>query len=524
MFVQDIIKNNARKRSSAQALIFEDGAYLTWADLHQRSGAIAAVLRRVGVSPGDRVTVLAKNCLEMIEIYIACCRLGAVFSPMNYRFAVPEFEYVLADSRPVAVLAQASYADEVQALRGSPAAEGVRAWISFGGDMPGCRTLETELDSPGDVPEDHPSHDDDPNFMCYTGGTTGKAKGVLLSHRNMMAAATNFLFCNRVREDSTYLVAGALFHIALAAPVAYWLAGGRTVVMNFDAVRALDLMVRERVTNLVATGTILKMLVEEQERQPRSVNLRNLDTGGAPVSPAMAARARSAFQVSVAQIYGQTEATLVATYLGPEEYEAGVVEGSGSAAYARLHSVGRAAPTNIVAVMDDHLRPVPPGTVGEIAVRGDNVMVGYWNKPDLTAATLRDGWLLTGDLGRMDEEGYLYLVDRKKDMIITGGENVYTSEVELVLGDHPDVSECVVVGVPDETWGERVHAIAVLREGATPRVEDLQIFCRGRLAGYKVPKTLEFRKELPKLPTGKIAKGALRDESRVGIPHGVHGN
>ena len=195
-----------------------------------------------------------------------------------------------------------------------------------------------------------------------------------------------------------------------------------------------------------------------------------------------------------------------------------MTEGPGSAAYARLQSVGRAAPANIVAVVDDDLRPVSPGTVGEIAVMGDNVMVGYWNKPELTAATLRNGWLLTGDLGRMDEEGYLYLVDRKKDMIITGGENVYTSEVELVLGDHPDVSECVVVGVPDETWGERVHAIVVLRDGASPRVEDIQIFCRGRLAGYKVPKTLEFRKELPKLPTGKIAKGALRDEFRVAIP------
>ena len=327
MFVHDIIRNNARKRPFAQALIFEDGAYLTWAELHQRAGTTAAVLHGIGVSPGDRVAVLAKNCLEMIQIYIACCRLGAVFSPLNYRFALPELEYVLADSRPVAVLAQASYPNEMRALRAGPSAEGVRAWISFGGDIPGCRGLEAELEDPGEPPEDHQSRDDDPIFMCYTGGTTGKAKGVLLSHRNVMAAAMNFLFCNRVQEDSTYLVAGALFHIALAAPVAYWLAGGRTVVMNFDAARALDLIARERVTNLVATGTILKMLVDEQERRPRPVGLRNLDTGGAPVSPAMAARARSALRVSVAQIYGQTEATLVATYLGPEEYEAGVTKG-----------------------------------------------------------------------------------------------------------------------------------------------------------------------------------------------------
>jgi long-chain acyl-CoA synthetase len=470
------------------------------------------------------VAALSRNQLEMFELLVGCNRLGALFAPINYRFSVSEIAYVLADSRPVVVCVHGEYADAFAQLRGRPEATEVQAWIGFGAPIDGTQDLETLLAAQEPRAFDVTVAPDDPSWICYTGGTTGQSKGVILSHRNMLAAGANFAIAHRIDSDSVYMLVGAMFHIVLAVPVAYWLLGAPTVIMNFEAELAIDLMVRERVTNVIATGTILKMLVEALEAQPREgICLRTMDTGGAPVSASIARRARAAFGCEMAQIYGQTESTLMATYLWPHQYRAGLAEGADADAAALLASVGRHAPMNRVRIADDDGHTCETGVVGEVLVQGDNVMLGYWNKPELTAATLQDGWLRTGDLGWMAADGHVHLVDRKKDMIITGGENVYSSEVELVLAEHPDVSEAVVIGVPDEHWGERVHAIVVVRAGRVADLEALTSFCRERLSGYKVPKGIEVRDELPRLPTGKVAKGALRQTYWAGRERLVQG-
>jgi acyl-CoA synthetase (AMP-forming)/AMP-acid ligase II len=513
MLVHDIVADNARHRGDEEALIFEDGTRRTWRAFDEHSDRVAAVLDGMGVGRGDRVCALARNCLEMFDLLIACNRLGAIFAPINYRFSVPEIEYVLTDSAPVVFCGHSEFADAVGRLMGGGAGRGVRKWLSFGGSIEGTEDLEALMAAATLRPFAVDIDPDDPSWICYTGGTTGRSKGVLLSHRNLLAGATNFGICNRIDERSVYMLVGAMFHIVLAVPVAYWLVGARTVVMNFEPGRAIELMQREGVTNLIGTGTILKMLVEEMEARPREgTRLRNMDTGGAPVSAAIARRVIAAFGCTVAQIYGQTESTLMATYLWPEQYDAGLREGATADDFAALTSVGRRAPANLVGIFDDRGQSCPTGAVGEVCVRGETVMLGYWNKPELTAETIRDGWLRTGDLGWMDDRGQIHLVDRKKDMIITGGENVYSSEVELVLGDHPDVSECVVIGVPDAHWGERVHAILVPVQGRRADPGALAEFCRQRLSGYKVPKQFEIRESLPRMPTGKIAKGQLRRE------------
>ena len=525
MLIHDLVARNAWERPDGDAVVFEDGTRRSWKELETRSLGLGRALHDLGVRRGDRVALLARNCLESFDLFIACSHLGAIYAPINYRFAVPEIEYVLADSEPRVFVAAAEYADTVEQLRRKDAAAPIGAWVGFDGDVPGAESLEDLIAGAEGRPPAVELSADDPSWICYTGGTTGRSKGVLLSHRNMLAGAANFAITNRATEANTYLVAGALFHIALVVPLGYWLVGGRTVIMNFEPARALELMARERVTNLVATGTILKMLVEEMEARPRDdVHLINMDTGGAPVAARTAERAMKAFGCTLAQIYGQTESALMATYLTPEEYSAGVGEVADEEARALLNSTGRAAPLCEVRAMDGDGQLLPPDAVGEIVVRGDNVMLGYWNKPELNAEALAGDWLRTGDLGYVTPRGHVHLVDRKKDMIITGGENVYTSEVELTLAEHEDIAEGVVIGIPDDHWGERVHAIVVAREGHVVDENQVREFCRARLAGYKVPKGVEVRDGLPRLPTGKIAKGNLREEYWRGLERRVHGS
>jgi long-chain acyl-CoA synthetase len=524
MLTHDVVTHNAIFRADEEAMSFEDGSRRTWRELELRSRQIGAALQELGVGQGDRVCVLAFNCMEMLELLVGCNRIGAVFAPINYRFAVPEIEYVLADCRPTVVVAQGAFAESIGRVASSSAAEGVHAWLSFDGEVPGARELEALLT--GDpVLADVPVGPDDLSWICYTGGTTGESKGVMLSHRNNLAGANQFIVTSAITESSVYLVAGALFHIALLAPFAYWLMGGRVVIVNFVPGPTLDVMEREGVTHTVATGTILKMLVDEQELRPRAnVRVRHMITGGAPLSSAMVRRARAAFEgCAVAHAFGMTESAMLATFLYPEQFLEGWRDDAPPEVVQRLKSVGRQLPFCQVAVVDDDGARVPIGEVGEVVLKGDNVMVGYWNKPELTEQTLEDGWLRTGDLGRLDQSGHLYLVDRKKDMVITGGENVYTSEVEIALSEHPAVGDVIVFGVPDTHWGERLHAVVVLREGQAAEPEEMRGFCRERLSDYKVPKVIEVRDDLPRLPTGKIAKGKIRAEYWAGHEVRVHG-
>ena len=512
MLLHEICEFMARKQPDAEAIVHENGSRETWRALEAQAERTAAMLAERGIQKGDRVCFLGRNCLEVFHVLFACSKIGALYVPLNYRLALPEIVQVLEDCRPKVFLAHLEYADTLSSLKSDFDLESVELWLVAGIGASSERSLEAALLSVPPRRYFPAIQSDDPSWVCYTGGTTGRGKGVLLSHKNMIAGASNFIITCEIAATDVYLVAGALFHIALAVPFAYWLAGGKVVLTNFQPDTALGLIVREGVTQMVCTGTIFKMLIEAKERTPVETKLRLMFCGGAPVSPEIVNRASTAFRCRISQIYGQTECTLMATYLYSQDYAAAFAAPEGTPAAKRLHSVGRAAPMCLIAIVDDSMNELPAGQVGEIAVRGDPVMLAYANMPEQTAETLVNGWLRTGDLGYMDEDAYVYLVDRKKDMIITGGENVYSQEVELVLISHPAVSEAVVLGIPDDHWGERVIALVVPAAASKPDPEELRTFCRERLAGYKVPKRVEFREGFPRLPTGKIAKGDLRKE------------
>jgi long-chain acyl-CoA synthetase len=513
MLVHEIIEYNAAKLPGAVALVSENGQQ-TWREVDDLADCVANFLASAGVCRGDRVSVLSRNCIELIAILAAASKLGAVYAPLNYRLSPTELGRILDDCKPVILFVHVEFAGDpdIATLVGA----GTATVVEFDHSA-GHRQLSGICGDAPARPKAERGHDEDPLWICYTGGSTGRPKGVVLSHRNMTTSAQNFTLVNRIASDDAYLLAGPMYHVVLAVPIGYWLAGARTVIMNFDAARALDLMQRQGVTRMVATGTIFKMLVDEMSAHPREgLRLRNIDFGGAPIPVEMALRASDIFGCTVGQIYGQSEASVLSTYLPPEDYLSAQARPWDESAAARLRSVGKAAPCVLVGVMDARGELLPPGDrVGEIVVKGDTVMLGYWNQDDLTASTITNGWLRTGDLGRMDADGYVYLFDRIKDVIISGGENVYSSEVELALSAHPEVDEAVVIGKPDPHWGETVHAIVVPAKGCRPTPEELTEFCRDRIARYKVPRSFDFRYELPRLPTGKIAKHELRSPAPV---------
>lgn len=512
MLVHEIIEINARKTPGETAISDDRGGRLSWAQFNDTAEQMASAMAAAGVRSGDTVALLARNSCEFYVVYIAASKLGAAFAPINYRFAPAEMTAVLRDSHPAMVILEDP--DQDVARQVVSELPGLK-WHRLDPTLPALSGRQAVNDSPRPATRQTPADENAVSLVCYTGGTSGRAKGVRLTHRNMLANAYNWTVHDEIRRDDVYLAAGALFHIGVAAPFAFWMAGARCVVMNFEPSRALDLMEAEGVTKAVASGTIFKMLVDEQERRPRTLSMRRIDSGAAPVSLALVERARRTLGCAVGQIYGQTECCFTLTYLYPDEYQAGMAAGATDRDMRRITSVGRAAPLNEIAIVD----PISPGLeflgigqVGEVIARGPNVMRDYLNMPDLSAETVVDGWLRTGDIGELDDHGYLYLRGRKKDMIISGGENVYAQEVERVLMEHPAVDDVVVIGIPDDHWGEIVCAIVTRRDNSSFDQEDVRKFCRGSLAGYKVPKVIMLRDSMPRLSSNKIDKVSLRSE------------
>ncbi len=352
--------------------------------------------------------------------------------------------------------------------------------------------------------------------LFYTGGTTGAAKGVMLSHRNLVANALHFQAFWPFRPDTCWLIAAPLFHAAgsIAVLATVWNGGRQVVLPVFDPAAGLDLIERHGVTVTLLVPTMLAAISEEQSARPRDVaTLQAICHGGSPIATETLRRAHAAFPgAELVHIYGATETAPIATTLHDEQLLLDAPQ---------VRSCGQPAVGVDVTIVTPDGTPAPTGVVGEVAVRGDNVMMGYWNKPEQTALALVEGWYRTGDLGHMDDHGYVYLVDRAKDMIVTGGENVYSTEVEDVLYRHPGVLEAAVFAIPDARWGEAVHAVVVPRGAVT--VDELLQHCRAAIAGYKVPKQIVLREEpLPKSGAGKVLKRELREpywqdrDSRVG--------
>ncbi|MEW6442009.1 MAG: long-chain-fatty-acid--CoA ligase [bacterium] len=494
----DIPRKSARVCPDFEAVVFE-GTRLTYRQLNDRVNRLAHGLTALGYERGERVAVLAANTHKYLEIYFAAAKLGMSVTPLNFRLSDAEIAYIVNDSEAVCFLAGDSY--ESRALGVQPAVPTIRSWISLDNRTEGMAYYEELL---RDASSEEPGLEVDENglaVLMYTGGTTGLPKGVMLTHRNLMTATIAAALGLGFRHDDATCFVLPLFHVSFWPALAALLVGGKVVINRRpDLGEILRLIQDEKCTHINMVPTLYTWLLEHPDIDRTDLSsLRLMSYAGSPFPPEVLKKCIRKFGNRFAQAYGMTEA-LGGSSLMPWDHQ---LEGERS---RLLASAGKASPCSEMRVVDPDGVPLAPGEVGEIAIRGKHVMTGYWKNPELTEKTLRNGWLHTGDMGYADPEGYLFLVDRKADMIVTGGENVYPKETEDALYEHPAVMECAVVSAPDERWGERVQAVVVLKSGHEATAEELIAHCKERLAGYKCPKEVAFWQSLPKTPIGKILR------------------
>ncbi|HEX4817332.1 MAG TPA: long-chain fatty acid--CoA ligase [Nonomuraea sp.] len=476
---------------------------LTYAEVHERVTRLASRLRDGGVRAGDRVAYLGQNHVACAETMFAAHVLGAIFVPLNFRLAAPEIDYMLGHCGAKVLVYAPRCADVVRSLPGSPGASALDEIVALDSPAPGERHYESWLAEGDPTPIDVPVSPGDLALILYTSGTTGRPKGATLSHANLMWNTFNVLVGVDVAGDETTLVSAPLFHVAALNQTLLptFAKGGRSVIMpSWDVDACFDLIERHRVTWMFGVTTMFAALAASP-RWPHAdlSSVRTLMAGGAPVPPALI-RTYQERGLVFCQGYGLTETAPGATFL-----EAGQSERKAGSAGVPVLFTG-------VRVVRPDLTDVGPGEPGEVLIQGPNVTPGYWDDPAATAAAFtEDGWFRSGDVATLDEDGHLYIVDRVKDMYISGGENVYPAEVESALFAHPAVAEAAVVGVPDATWGESGRAFVVVRAGHAVTGEELREFLRFRLATYKIPRYVTFVEELPKTGSGKIQKRGLRD-------------
>ncbi len=481
----------------------------TWKEIGERVPRLAAALRELGIRDGARVATLAMNSDRYIELFYAVPWAGGAFAPLNVRWSVPENIYALTDSQAQVLLVDDSFLEQAAELRRQ--LPSIRTVIYMGErETPeGMLSYEGLIASHAAV-EDANRKDDDLYVVFYTGGTTAHPKGVAMSHKALVYGALIYLAMLPSIEDLSFLYVAGYFHFAAASAMWYiTLAGGTHVVLpKFDPVPVMVAIGEHKVTNAVLVPTMVNMLLNHPEFERHDLSsLQTCIYGGSPMPEALMLQAMKRLPTwRFYQIYGMTETGGFATMLRWKDHIT-----SGPKA-SRLRSAGQPAPGVEVRIVLRDGSVAPTGVLGEITVRSDILMSGYLNNPEATAAVLKYGWMHTGDAGTMDEDGFLYVADRVKDMIVTGGENVYSIEVERALFMHPAVREAAVIGIPSAQWGESVHAVVVLKDGAAATAEDLIAHCRTLIGGYKCPRSVEFRAEaLPVTPVGKVRKNVLRD-------------
>ena len=487
--------------------IFDRERNFTWAEFADRIARAAGVLAALGVRPGRRFGIISRNSFRHAEVNHAGYWLGAVPVPINHRLAPIEIRFILDDAQCEIVAVENTFADLMQADELAP----WRArmfWLAPGEVDAGGPSYEALLADAAPAPRRDCDENDDA-ILLYTGGTTGRGKGVRLSHRNVVANALQLSKAMDVTADDIYLHVSPMFHSTdLKSTVLTMQGGGHTFLSEFSPRGVLDAIQRHRVTiaSLVPT-MIIRTLQDETFDSYDISSLRLVSYGTSPMAVEWIRRAMERLKdVGLHQCYGLTETSPILSILDEEDHRRALETGD----HSRLSSSGRPLPCVELRIVDDAGRDMPAGEAGEILVRAPNVAKGYLNRPEENAATFRDGWLHTGDIGRLEEGGYLFMMDRKKEMVITGGENVYTSEVEAALYQHEGVHEAAVVGVPDEKFGEALFAVIVPAPGRSLTADEIISHCRGRIGGYKIPRQMDFVDELPKSTMGKVLKNELR--------------
>ena len=500
----DLARLNAHERPEAMALIFE-GRETSYAAFDRHVSQIANGLIAMGIAPGERIAFLGKNSDFYFEVWLGAARAGVVLVPVNWRLAPPEVAYILGDSQPVAVIADPQFLDRLSTDAGytiltTEPAEGMTDALAW-------RDAQDDADPRRDAAYDEPV------LQLYTSGTTGNPKGALLTNRSLLALrqdtpADVMPEWNRWSADDVALIAMPVFHISGSGWGLWSLQhGGKGVVVReFDPHQVFELMIAHRITKIMMVPTAMRIVCDHPGAATADFSfLRTICYGGSAIPLDLMRQAMAVFGCGFAQMYGMTETAGTIVGLSPQDHDP---EGND-----RMRGVGQALPGVEIRIVDEAGNEVPRGQVGEIATRSVCNMIGYHNRPEATAEVMdADGWLRTGDAGTMDTDGYLYLADRIKDMIITGGENVYPAEVENALYSHPQVSDVAVIGVPDLKWGEAVKAVVVPVEGEQPDPAALIAWARERIAAYKIPKSVVFRETLPRNPSGKILRRLLRDE------------
>jgi acyl-CoA synthetase (AMP-forming)/AMP-acid ligase II len=485
------------------------GVTRTFGDLSRRvdllSGALFELLQ---VRPGTRIAALSRNSLEMVELYLACARTGAMLFPLNWRFSAGEVASALRSATPTAVFYGSEFADVVDSMRGDFDV----FWIEWAtGNDTGYEDLLARVTSRIDtIRPDLPSLESlthQPYLAVSTGGTTGIAKSAVHTQFGYGASILDYQAAARISETDVYLMLGQFFHVIGYMSLAYLMIGRPVVITNFEAEGVIDLIRSEKVSGFMAIATMLPRLITALEKDGGSTpSVRLVEYGGAPMGADTIRRAGELFEADLLQAWGMSEFG-PGTYLGPEAHRRAL-----SGEQPRLlGSCGTAALLSTLSVRDPDGNPVPRDgrTMGELCHSGPNNMVGYWQKPSATAELVRDGWIHTGDGATWDDEGYVFIVDRIKSMIISGGENIFPSEVERCLGDHPEVAEVVVLGVPDEQWGEIVKAAVVRTPGSSLSEDQVRDFVGQQLASYKKPRVVQFMDSLPMTPTGKVNRKRL---------------
>ncbi|QUD90509.1 fatty acid--CoA ligase [Phenylobacterium montanum] len=515
----DVVRAQARARGEAVAFSFE-GRNTSFAEFDRHTNQVANGLTALGVGNGDRIAYLGKNTDRYFEALFGAAKAGAIMAPINWRLAPPEVRYIVGDAAAKVLFVGPEFIDQARELL--PELSTVRHVIAVEGGAPDWPDFQTWRDSQPDADPAVRVDYEDIAIQLYTSGTTGHPKGAMLSHRALLKPRAAQLAAdtawNRWSADDVSLVAMPVFHIGGTGWGIMGLYNGAkgVIAREFDPMRVLDFIENDRISKMFMVPAAMQIVV----RQPRAREvdfscLKYLLYGASPIPLDLLKECMEVFGCGFVQMYGMTETTGTIVALPPEDHDP---KGN-----PRMRSAGKPLPGVEIAILSEDGRRLGPHEVGEIATRSAANMSGYWNLPDATARTIdSEGWLRTGDAGYLDEDGYVYIHDRVKDMIISGGENVYPAEVENAIFGHPAVADVAVIGVPDERWGEAVKAVVVRKPGADPSPTEIIAWARERIAGYKAPKSIDFIDALPRNPSGKILRRELREPYWAGIERRVN--
>ncbi len=510
MNLGEILADAARHHPDRAAIVWHDGQERrTYREVDDRAAALATgLVEELKVQPGDRVAVMMSNSPELLETLFAVWKAGATISPLNARLTREEIQYQVTDCEAKVFIVGTEFTETALGLRDELGVESFVLQSEAAAAEDGLVGLGALRDRhAGKQPPDPGTIDTDVAWLAYTSGTTGRPKGAMLSHGCLTFVAVSWLAdLQRLEPEDVALVAAPLTHGAgIMALVFVMKAATQVLAHGFDPANILEIIKQEKVTHTWMVPTQIRMILDSPALETADLStLKTIVYGGAPMYVEDLKEAIRRIGPIFVQLFAQTECPMTATYMRAQDH---ILEGPGS---ERLASCGHARSGMEVAILDEEDRRLPVGESGEICVRGPALMNGYWNRPEASAETLRNGWLHTGDIGRMDEAGYVFIMDRSKDMVISGGLNVYPREIEEVLLRHPAISQAAVIGVPDPKWGEAVKAVVVADNGTELTEADVIAFAGENLAGYKKPKSVDFVDDLPKTTYGKIDKKAIR--------------